>query len=160
MSEPAEGSREMSNAGRVFSIVMIFVVLGPLVGGLVFLGQGVFYSVYRNGVDLTGLPNQIADLFNVIVFTSIFAYIVGGGLAALTGLTVAIWRLAAGRTTIVAPIAGALLAIAVAVLLPFIAETKISNALPIVPESIKFFLAPSLCAALVCWLVARKGQLA
>jgi hypothetical protein len=73
---------------RFLSPIAIASVLGPLIAGLA-------VSVFAFGYDMlddTG-PLLLADMVQMSTFYIIFAYVMGGPIAALAGILVSIWMI-------------------------------------------------------------------
>lgn len=140
----------------VLPVVAIFVALGPLVGGLLAaLALGIVVAVHQG---------TLAPLPGIVVATPMLAYGVGGVLALLIGLVVAMSRLVGGRTTLATPLAATILVYGSAALLNTVVgggvlAAWLHAALPVSLASAKFMLLPMLLAAVACWQVGRKARL-
>jgi hypothetical protein len=128
---------------RVVLIAMIYVLIGPFVGGVVMFAVNASQILYQHGS--LGFPRS----FGMLIF---FSYWVGTLLALLTGLIVGAFRVSLGRTTIVTPLIAAVLAWGASLLLYVV--------LPMAPLISLPFLPHALISSVACWFVAKKVKLA
>jgi hypothetical protein len=138
---------------RLVPVALIFVLFGPLVGGvLASLAIGVVMMPFR--------PMIVLDLPVMLLETSMLAYGFGAVMALLTGLIVAFSRICGGRTTVATPIAAVALVYATGIAL---GESSIGTVtaqlLPVSSASVKFLLLPMFVASVACWRFARVLKL-
>jgi hypothetical protein len=145
--------------GRLIEIVLIFVVLGPPIGGFV---------LFLLTAASTGNPHTLVDLLNVPFFVlgaAIFSYPFGAAPAALAGLAIGIKQAFFGRTTW--PMALAVGLIASPVFLEgfysFYPRLGVRaqgfNALPS-PEFSAILILTCLVPTMLCWTLVRSPYFA
>lgn len=130
---------------RLFPAALVFVLLGPVIGGLLFWG---FVAAYGGGT----LEPYLRAL-GVVVFLS---YIFGGVQALLTGIGTVLLVRRFGRTAFWHPLA-VVVVIHLAAFLCVIVTGWLEGK-PITPApGFLFTISPllSLASAAICWFIAR-----
>lgn len=150
MSAPAAPpSREYGLGAKLwnfFVVVLIFVLVGPPVGAIVFLGMLAVWIA--KGSD----PGAIGSVFAFLtLYGIIFSWFIGGLPAALTGLAFATWQTFAGpvrwtAAALVGLAAGLLVALAAGDIARDIGD----------PPMLPLYLVTCLAATMACWLMARS----
>ena len=150
--------RDMPVVLRVLGIVLLFLFIGPPIGGYALLVIAFAMKAIIHGINWA----RLSDAFvGAIFFTAIFSYVFGGMVAILTGIMVAASRIVGSQTTILTPIFAAVVANGLAVLLNTVVTTK-SLELDL-PDNVPLtagLLPSSIFAAILCWLLAKKWKLA
>lgn len=140
----------------VLPVVALFIVLGPLIGGLlVALALGIVVAVHQG---------TLAPMPAMVMTTPMLAYGFGTVMALFIGLVVAVSRLCGGRTTLATPLAATVLVYGSAVLLNVIAgegalAAWLHAVLPVSLATAKFVLLPMLLAAVACWQIGCRARL-
>ena len=143
---------------RSLGIVLVFVVLGPPIGGYALLVIAFGFKAAANGIDWERLSETITG---AIFFTAVFSYVFGGILAVLTGIMVAVSRIVGGHTTILTPVFASVVANGAAALVNSLIETKsLQLSLPGKLPLTAGLLPASLFAAILCWRLAKWWRLA
>jgi hypothetical protein len=152
------GGGEMPVVLRVLGIVLLFLLIGPPIGGYALLVIAFAMKAAVHGIDWA----RLSDAFlGAMFFTAVFSYVFGGMVALLTGVLVAVSRIVGGHTTILTPIFAAVAANGLAVLLNMVAATKsLELSLPGKVPLTAGLLPSSIFAAILCWLLAKKWKLA
>lgn len=143
---------------RNLGIVVLFLFIGPPIGGYALLAIIFVMGAIDHGINWT----KLSDAFvGAIFFTAVFSYVFGGMLALMTGAMVAISRIVGGHTTILTPIFAAVVANGAAVLLNTMIATKSSEfSLPGKVPLTAGLLPSSIFAAILCWRLAKRWRLA
>lgn len=149
--------RDMSALLRVLGIVVVFLFIGPPIGGYALLVIAFVLKAAAHGIDWA----RLSDAFvGAIFFTAIFSYVFGGMVALLTGVLVSVSRLVGGTTGILTPIFAALLANGAAALLnSMIATESLEPSLPGKLPLTAGLLPASLFAAILCWRLTKLWNL-
>ena len=140
--------------GRLIEIVLIFVVLGPPIGGVVVL------ILTAAGM---GHPHSLVELFNgpfFVLGAAIFSYPFGAAPAALAGFAIGIKQAFFGRTTW--PMALAVGLIAGTVFLEGLdtyypragIQAQVYNSMPF-PEFPAILILTCLISTMLCWSLVR-----
>ncbi|HWM82701.1 MAG TPA: hypothetical protein VNQ56_11635 [Pseudolabrys sp.] len=138
---------------RLVPVALIFVMLGPLIGG-------VLASLAFGAVIMPFRPAIVFDLPVMVLETARLAYGFGAALALLIGLVVTLSRICGGRTTIATPLAAAVLVYGAGLVLSGSSVgPMVAALLPTSPTSVKFLLLPMLVASAACWRLAREVKL-
>jgi hypothetical protein len=138
----------VNKAVRFLLPVVIAVVLGPLIAGLALC----LLTVATDIVDHTAILS--ADEFGWFVATFIFAYVMGGPIALIAGVLVALWMIWQPPSAI-AVVAAAVIATAGFMgigALGWLGPVQWANA----HSNFLFTLACAVVAALSCWLLTRR----
>jgi hypothetical protein len=145
-----------TNFSRLITIAAVFVLLGPFFGGLVTIAREFLVPLFAPNARL---PFELLNP-NAIVLLMIPSYIFGSGLALLAGIGVGLWRIWKGRTTVLTPVVLAVVVVMAA--LSAYSTLPDNSHLSSSPNSdfLKFFLPPSLIAAILCWFIVKKAELA
>jgi hypothetical protein len=143
---------------RALGIVLLFLFIGPPIGGYALLVIAFVMKAAVHGIDWA----RLSDAFlGAMFFTGVFSYVFGGVVALLTGVMVAVSRIAGGQTTILTPIFAAVAANGLAVLLNMaVATNSLELRLPGKVPLTAGLLPSSIFAAILCWLLAKKWKLA
>lgn len=159
VEEQEEAARgEMPVWLRSLGIVVVFVVLGPPIGGYSLLVIAFVLKAAANGINWERLSETFAG---AMFFTAVFSYVFGGILAILTGIMVAVSRIVGGHTTILTPIFASVVANGAAALVNSMIETKsLQLSLPGKLPLTAGLLPASLFAAILCWRLAKWWRLA
>jgi hypothetical protein len=131
---------------NAFVIVLIFFLVGPPVGAIVFLAMLAAWLV--KGSD----PGAIGSVFAFLtLYGVIFSWFIGGLPAILTGLFFAFWQTFIGRTrwtmaAAVGIVAGLFLLVAAGDIAQEIGD----------PPMLPLYLVTCFAATMVCWALARS----
>ena len=156
--EDEAADRGMPAALRVLGIVVVFLFLGPPIGGYSLLVIAFVLKALVHGIDWGRLSHAF---IGAIFFTAIFSYVFGGVVALLTGIMVSASRVVGGSTSILTPIFAALVANGAAVLLNAIIATK--SLTPSLPDEVPLtagLLPASIFSAILCWQLTKRWKLA
>ncbi len=129
-----------------FVVVLIFLLVGPPVGAIVFLGMLAVWI--GKGSD----PGAIGSVFAFLtLYGIIFSWFIGGLPAILTGLFFAIWQTFIGRTRwTLAAIAGIVAGLCLVAFAGDIAR-DIGD-----PPMMPIYLVTCFAATMACWVLARS----
>ena len=147
-SSPPPG-REYSFGAKTwnfFVVVLIFLLIGPPVGAVVFLAMIAVWI--GKGSD----PGSVASVFAFLtLYGLLFSWFIGGLPAVLTGLAFAIWQ------TFVGPVRATIAAVAgiAAGLLLTLGAGDIAREIGDLPM-FPLYLVTCFAATMVCWLLARS----
>lgn len=156
--EAAAAGGELPGWLRSLGIVLVFVVLGPPIGGYSLLVIAFAFKAAANGIDWERLSETFTG---AIFFTAVFSYVFGGILAVLTGIMVAVSRIVGGHTTILTPVFASVVANGAAALVNSMIETKsLQLSLPGQLPLTAGLLPASMFAAILCWRLAKWWRLA
>ena len=150
MSAPVSSSEREYGFGaklwNFFVVVLIFVLVGPPVGAIVFLGMLAVWLA--KGTD----PGAVASVFAFLtLYGVLFSWFIGGLPAVLTGLAFAIWQTFIGRArATLAAVAGVCAGLLVSLAAGDIAR-DIGD-----PPMFPLYLVTCLAATMACWLLARS----
>lgn len=149
MSAPAAPSRQYGFGAKLWSfflVVMIFLVVGPPVGAVVFLGMLAAW------ISRSPDPGAIGPVFAFLTFYGvILSWFIGGLPAALTGLFFAFWQTFVGRARwTLAAAAGVL-----AGLLLWFAAGDVAREIGD-PPTLPLYLVTCFAATMASWLLARS----
>lgn len=149
MSAPAAPSREYGFGAKLWNfivVVMIFLVVGPPVGAIVFLGMLAVW-IFKSPD-----PGAIGPVFAFMTFYGVLlSWIIGGLPASLTGLFFAFWQTFVGRARwTLAGVAGV-----VAGLLLWLAAGDVARDIGD-PPTLPLYLVTCVAATMACWLLARS----
>ncbi len=134
---------------RVLAVVLVFVAVGPPVGGLVFM-PAVALAALGSEAEMSSL--LIITAFGLI-YAVPFSYFIGALPAALTGCFVGVWLAFYGRMTLLPALAtGAGAGFLMASLSD--RELLFSATGPIDRQAVPI-MASCLVATVVCWLIVR-----
>ncbi len=138
--------------GRTLAVVAIFALVGPPIGAVVIW---IVFAIIDPQVWRAILTLSPLELLQFFFGTVLVAYKLGAALSALAGLVVMLLRRANGRTSLQAPVVAALVADAVGTIF-FVGFGAGHFSMT---GYLFSFVPPSLVAAIVCWLIARKVEL-
>jgi len=129
--------------------IVIAVVLGPLVAGL-----AVCLLAVGNSIIDQDDWSQSADLRGLSVLYMIFAYLIGGVIALLAGISVSIWMIWHRPNAIVVNAAAVIatvlfMGVGASGFLGLVEETNARS-------NFVFILVLAVIAANVCWLLTRR----
>ncbi len=129
-----------------FVVVLIFLLVGPPVGAVVFLAMLALW------LGKSSDPGAVASVFAFLtLYGLLFSWFIGGLPAVLTGLVFAIWQTFIGRVrATLAAVAGV-----GAGLLVTLAAGDIARDIGD-PPMFPLYLVTCLAATMVCWLMARS----
>jgi hypothetical protein len=130
---------------RLLMPIVVAVMVGPLIGGLIFCLLAIYTSFFDPATP-------VADLFVMFGIYIGGAYLIGGPVALLAGLLVSIWMIWR-QPSFVAVNAAAIAAIGLCFLSDRIG---LSGPIPIVSNNLGLMLAVAIIAANVCWLLTRR----
>jgi membrane-bound ClpP family serine protease len=151
-------ARNMPALLRVLGIVVVFLFIGPPIGGYSLLVIAFVLKAATHGIDWARLSNAFVG---AVFFTAVFSYVFGGMVAFLTGVLVCVSRLAGGSTGILTPIFATLAANGAALLINSMIATKSLE--PSLPGKLPLtagLLPASLFAAILCWRLTKRWNLA
>jgi len=138
--------------GRTVVVVAIFAVVGPPAGAVVIW---IVFAIIDADVwraILTLSPLELGQLF---LGTVLLAYKLGAALAALVGPVVMLLQRVKGQPSLQTPVVATLVADAVGTLF-FVGFGAGRFGMA---GYLFSFVPPSLVAAIICWLIARKMEL-
>jgi hypothetical protein len=127
-------------------VVLIFVLVGPPVGAIVFLGMLAVWIGKSSDPGAIGAVFAFLTLYGVI-----FSWFIGGLPAALTGLAFATWQTFVGHVRWT----GAALVGLAAGLMVTLAAGDIARDIGD-PPMLPLYLLTCLAATMACWLMARS----
>ena len=143
---------------RTLGIVVIFLLIGPPLGGYALLAIIFVMGAIDHGINWVKLSDAF---FGAMFFTAVFSYVFGGMLALITGAITAISRIIGGHTTILTPIFAVVVANGASALLNTMIATKsLQLSLPGKIPLTAGLLPASLFAAFLCWRLAKRWRLA
>ena len=143
---------------RTLGIVLVFLIVGPPLGGYTLLAIIFVMGVVDHGINWERLSEAFAG---AMFFTAVFSYVFGGILAILTGIIVAVSRIVGGHTTILTPVFASVVANGAAALVNSIIATKsLQLSLPGKLPLTAGLLPASMFAAILCWRLAKWWRLA
>jgi hypothetical protein len=143
---PAREYGFLAKLWNAFVVVLIFVLVGPPVGAIVFLGMLAVWLA--KGSD----PAAIGSVFAFLtLYGVIFSWFIGGLPAALTGLAFAFWQTFVGHVrwaaaALIGLAAGFLVALAAGDIARDIGD----------PPMLPLYLVTCFAATMTCWLMARS----
>jgi hypothetical protein len=152
------GNGEMPGWLRTLGIVLVFLIVGPPLGGYTLLAIIFVMGVIDHGINWARLSEAFAG---AVFFTAVFSYVFGGILAILTGVMVAVSRIVGGHTTILTPVFASVVANGAAALVNSMIATK--SVQPSLPGQLPLtagLLPASMFAAILCWRLAKWWRLA
>lgn len=146
VSAPAREYGFGAKLWNFFVIVMIFLLVGPPVGAIVFLAMLAVWIA--KGSD----PAAVASVFAFMtLYGLIFSWFIGGLPAFVTGLFFAIWQTFFGRARwTLAAVVGIVVGLCLAIVLGDIAR-EIGD-----PPMLPLYLVTCFAATMACWLMARS----
>lgn len=148
---PAQPTREYGFGAKLwnfFVVVLIFVLVGPPVGALTFLGLLSLW-IARDASE----PGSAGMIFAFMTLYGVWlSWFVGGGPAALTGLVFATWQTFVGRVSWA--VAG-LIGLCAGVGVWAVAGGTYPGA-PEDPPFLPLYLITCFVATMACWLLARS----
>lgn len=143
---------------RSLGIVLVFLIVGPPLGGYTLLAIIFVMGVIDHGINWARLSEAFAG---AVFFTAVFSYVFGGILAILTGVMVAASRIVGGHTTILTPVFASVVANGAAALVNSMIATKsLQLSLPGQLPLTAGLLPASMFAAILCWRLAKWWRLA
>jgi hypothetical protein len=143
---------------RTLGIVVVFLFIGPPIGGYALVTLIFIAGAIDHGVDWTRFS---ASFLGAVSFTAIFSYVIGGVVAFFTGIMVAVSRVVGGRTTILTPLFSAVVGNGAAILLNSMVASESPNlSLPGKMPLTVGLLPSSMFAAVLCWRLAKRWKLA
>ncbi len=150
MSAPVSAPvREFGFGAKLWNVVvvlLIFVLVGPPVGAIVFLAMLAVWIGKSSDPGAIGAVFAFMTLYGVI-----FSWFIGGLPAVLTGLFFAIWQTFIGRTGwTLAAVVGIVAGLALLVVAGDVAQ-DIGD-----PPMIPLYLVTCFAATMACWLLARS----
>ena len=148
--------RSINEAAKVF---LAAFVLGPPIGGVIIMALLQVVPWLAKGLA-DPVPQFGANLVRSLLLSVPLSYLVGGPSAALAGLALAAYFAWGGRITWWACLAASL--IYPAVLTANAMVQALSHSEPVtraVPTYVLFIAIPSVCSALVCYLLLRNTAL-
>jgi hypothetical protein len=149
VNDPAQPTI-LARIGRVLGIMLIFVVVGPPIGGIVFMMTTALIGFVEKA-DLSGLT-WIALL--AVIYAAPLSYLIGTLPAAAAGLLVGLWQAFVGPVTwLHALAAGLVVGLAVIVLTGQRLGADGNVSMPVI-------LITCLVPTLVCWLIVRGWHIA
>lgn len=150
MSAPVPApAREYGFGAKLWNfvvVVLIFLLVGPPVGAIVFLGM---LAVW---IAKSADPGAVGSVFAFLTLYGIlFSWFIGGLPAFLTGLVFALWqtfvrRVSAGAAALVGIGAGLMLALVAGDIAREIGD----------PPMLPLYLVTCFSATMACWLLARS----
>lgn len=139
---------------RAILVFLVFVVAGPMIGGLVSVAPGVVSGLLAGEL---GSPREFLEL---LVFVGLFAYLLGGLAALLCGLWVAWQAYRGGRPKALVTAGAGFLATLPNVLALGFATAGDSNGPNVFGLFLQLGFVGALSGAVCLWLCRRLGLVA
>ncbi len=143
---PTRGFGFGAKLWNVIVILLIFLLVGPPVGAIVFLGM---LAVW---IGKSSDPGAVGSVFAFLTLYGIlFSWFIGGLPALLTGLVFALWQTFVGRASWGM---AALVGVGAGLMLVLVAGDMARDIGD--PPMLPLYLVTCFAATMVCWLLARS----
>jgi hypothetical protein len=148
MSEVAQAGKTSSRAKAFFLVVLIFAVLGPAIGGLIF--GLVMMGLAVSAISITNIVPTVSSFIPITFLTILFGYPFGIAYALIVGALVAAAGIWLQWNNIFVPLVASIVAsVAGTFLMQFFIEKFFRT------HTVIIYLPICAVAALVCWHVTR-----